>query len=217
MSEFSLLEKIIIWAIPIIFGITVHEVAHGWVASKLGDQTAKMMGRLTLNPIKHIDPVGTILVPLIMLMLTPYAFGWAKPVPVDWRNLRRPKQDMAWVAIAGPGANLGMLILWAILAKIVFLTGDLYPGIAKMLFTMCSAGILINAILMILNLIPVPPLDGSRVLTAFLSPMWAYRFNQLERYGLIILAVLLISGLLGRIMQPLVLAVLKFVELFVAV
>ena len=217
MQEFSLIEKIVIWAIPIIFAITVHEVAHGWVASKLGDQTAKMLGRLTLNPVKHIDPIGTVLVPVMMLVFTPYAFGWAKPVPVDWRNLRQPKRDMAWVAIAGPAANLIMLVLWAIMAKIVFLSGDMYPGIAKVLYTMCSAGVLINAILMILNLIPVPPLDGSRVLTAFLSPMWAYRFNQLERYGLIIIALLLVSGLLGRIMQPLVLIVLQFVDYIIGV
>lgn len=204
MPEFSLVQKIIIYAIPILFAITVHEVAHGWIASKLGDQTARMMGRLTLNPIKHIDPVGTILVPLVMLMFTPFLLGWAKPVPVDWRNLRRPRQDMAWVALAGPAANLLMLIFWALIAKLVIVSGAGNQGYGVPVMAMAMAGIFINIILMVLNLIPIPPLDGSRVLSAVLPPKQALVYNRLEPYGLIIVLVLLVTGVLGKFFLPVV-------------
>ena len=187
----EIILKIIVNAVPILFAITVHEVAHGWIASKLGDQTARMMGRLTLNPIKHIDPVGTILVPAIMLLTTPFLFGWAKPVPGDWRNLRRPRQDMAWVALAGPGANLLMLILWTLAAKLVLIAGmdNTTPGV--LIMAMALVGILINAILMFFNLVPIPPLDGSRVMAALLPPKAAYKYGKLEPFGLIIVLVLL--------------------------
>ncbi|MFQ5660814.1 MAG: site-2 protease family protein [Gammaproteobacteria bacterium] len=217
MHIFSIIQQILIYAIPIVFAITVHEVAHGWVASKLGDQTARMMGRLTLNPVKHIDPVGTLVVPLILLTITNFIFGWAKPVPVDWRNLRNPKRDMAYVAIAGPFANLLMLTLWALLAKLIFISGDMYHNIAPQLFEMCRAGIFINIILMVLNLFPVPPLDGSRVLSALLPPVWAYRFNRVERYGLVILLVLLATGLLGRALGPLVFGLDNYVTSLITV
>src|SRR3989338_9026341 len=200
MPEFPLLQEIIIYAIPILFAITVHEVAHGWVASKLGDQTAKQLGRLTLNPIKHIDPIGTILVPIVLSTFGGFIFGWAKPVPVDWRNLRKPKRDMAWVAIAGPCANLLMVLLWAGLIKLILVTGDGSSGPVMALLEMAKIGVQINAFLMILNLLPLPPLDGSRILTALLPPLWAYRFNQLERVGLIIILVLLVTGLLLKIL-----------------
>jgi len=202
MPEFPLLQEIIIYAIPILFAITVHEVAHGWVASKLGDQTAKQLGRLTLNPIKHIDPIGTILVPIVLSTFGGFIFGWAKPVPVDWRNLRKPKRDMAWVAIAGPCANLLMVLLWAGLIKLILVTGDGSSGPVMALLEMAKIGVQINAFLMILNLLPLPPLDGSRILTALLPPLWAYRFNQLERVGLIIILVLLATGLLLKILLP---------------
>jgi len=202
MPEFPLLQEIIIYAIPILFAITVHEVAHGWVASKLGDQTAKQLGRLTLNPIKHIDPIGTILVPIVLSTFGGFIFGWAKPVPVDWRNLRKPKRDMAWVAIAGPCANLLMVLLWAGLIKLILVTGDGSSGPVMALLEMAKIGVQINAFLMILNLLPLPPLDGSRVLTALLPPLWAYRFNQLERVGLILILVLLATGLLLKILLP---------------
>lgn len=204
MSELSLIQKIVIFAIPIIFAITVHEVAHGWVASKLGDQTAKRMGRLTLNPIKHIDPIGTVILPIILMAVGSIIFGWAKPVPVEWRNLRRPRQDMAWVAIAGPAANLVMMILWALVAKFAIgLEGNLF-GFAQPLFYMAMAGISINIVLMALNLLPLPPLDGSRVVSALLPPRAAMQYNQLERYGLIILLLLLATGILQRILFPIV-------------
>lgn len=213
MSDIPLIQKILIFGIPILFAITVHEVAHGWVASKLGDQTARMLGRLTLNPIKHIDPIGTVLVPAILVSLGGFIFGWAKPVPVDHRNLRKPKQDMAWVAAAGPGANLLMAIIWAMLHKVILLAGGASQGPMLALLYMCAIGIQINAFLMILNLFPIPPLDGSRVMSAFLPPKLAYRYNQLEPVGLIIIIVLLVTGLLGKVLIPLVAGFLRLVEM----
>lgn len=202
MDQFSLIQKIIIYAIPILFAITVHETAHGWVASKLGDQTAKMLGRLTLNPIKHIDPIGTIVVPGILVLLGGFIFGWAKPVPVTWQNLKHPRRDMALVALAGPGSNLLMALIWAGVAKIGAL---LAPGfIASVLFYMGSIGVFFNLVLMVLNLIPIPPLDGSRVVFAFLRGRAAYHYMQLEPYGLFILIGLLAIGALGNFMLPIV-------------
>ena len=183
MYELSLAEKIIVAAVPIIFAITVHEVAHGWVASKLGDPTAKLAGRLTLNPVKHIDPLGTIVVPLVMIVLTPFAFGWAKPVPVDWRNLDSPRRDMALVAAAGPGANIIMLLLWTLLLSVLFTDGTAVSYQENLLIEMAKVGIIINIVLIALNLLPLPPLDGSRIVTAFLSPAAAYKYNLLERWG----------------------------------
>ena len=204
MYEFSLVQKIIIAAIPIIFAITVHEVAHGWVASKLGDPTAKLAGRLTLNPVKHVDLLGTIAVPLIMIALTPFAFGWAKPVPVDWRNLRQPRRDMALVAAAGPGANVIMLALWTLLLSSVAPTGSDISYLSTLLIEMARVGIIINIVLIALNLLPLPPLDGSRIVTSFLSPGAAYKYNLLERWGLPILVVLIFTGVLGKILHPLI-------------
>ena len=204
MYELSLAEKIIVAAVPIIFAITVHEVAHGWVASKLGDPTAKLAGRLTLNPVKHIDPLGTIVVPLVMIVLTPFAFGWAKPVPVDWRNLDSPRRDMALVAAAGPGANIIMLLLWTLLLSVLFTDGTAVSYQENLLIEMAKIGIIINIVLIALNLLPLPPLDGSRIVTAFLSPAAAYKYNLLERWGLPILVVLIFTGVLGKILHPLI-------------
>ncbi len=214
MVEFTLLQKIIIYAVPIIFAITVHEAAHGWVAGKLGDQTARLMGRLTLNPVKHIDPIGTILVPALMLIFTPFVLGWAKPVPVEWRNLRKPRQDMAWVALAGPAANLVMMLLWALLAKLIIVSGAGSYGISVPLMAMAMAGIFINIILMLLNLIPIPPLDGSRVMSSLLPPHTAMQYNRLEPYGIIIILVLLVTGILGKYFLPVIFAMQRFVESF---
>ena len=204
MYELSLAEKRVVAAIPVIFAITVHEVAHGWVASKLGDPTAKLAGRLTLNPVKHIDPLGTIAVPLIMIALTPFAFGWAKPVPVDWRNLRQPRRDMALVAAAGPGANIIMLLLWTFLLSFLFTAGAAVSYQENLLIEMAKVGIIINIVLIALNLLPLPPLDGSRIVTSFLSPAAAYKYNLLERWGLSILVVLIFTGVLGKILHPLI-------------
>ena len=202
------LTKAAIWVLPVLFAITVHEVSHGWVAKLLGDPTAMMLGRLTLNPVKHIDPIGTILLPALMLLLPgSFIFGWAKPVPVTWENLRRPKRDMALVALAGPGANLVMAFLWAIAARFgVAATGTsgFMDWFATPLVYMGQAGIVINVVLMALNLLPLPPLDGGRIVTGLLPGPLAYRFARIEPYGLIILLVLLFSGLLGKILWPVI-------------
>lgn len=202
MQALSLAERIFSAAVPVLFAITVHEVAHGWVAARLGDPTAKLAGRLTLNPVKHIDPLGTVVVPLVMLVLTSFIFGWAKPVPVDWRNLRRPRRDMALVAAAGPGANLLMLVLWTLALASLFGAGGAlsYPSI--LLIEMAKVGIIINTALIVLNLLPLPPLDGSRIVTAFLPPVAARKYNALERWGLLILVALIFTGVLGAILIP---------------
>jgi Zn-dependent protease len=204
MTELNLLEKIIVWAIPVVFAITVHEVAHGWVANYLGDPTAKSQGRLTLNPIKHIDPIGTIVLPLILVYLGGFIFGWAKPVPVTWQNLGSPRRDMALVAAAGPVANLVMLLLWAVLAKII-LSIVPHPGwLLQFVLVMCSIGIIINIVLMVLNLLPLLPLDGGRVVTSLLPPRLAVLYSRLEPLGLIIILVMLVTGVLANIMMPVV-------------
>lgn len=201
MLELTLVQKIAIWVVPVVLGITVHEVAHGWIASRLGDRTAMMLGRLTLNPLKHIDPVGTILIPgLLLLMHAGFIFGYAKPVPITWQNLKQPKRDMALVAVAGPLSNLLMGIGWALLIRAALLLGESGTALAYM----GVAGITINAILMILNLLPLPPLDGGRVMTGLLPGPWAYRFSRIEPYGFFILIGLLVTGVLGLILWPLI-------------
>jgi Zn-dependent protease len=204
MLEVSLVQQISAWLMPVLLAVTVHETAHGWVARLFGDKTAEMQGRLTLNPIKHIDPVGTIIVPGLMLLLPGgFVFGWAKPVPVDWRNLKRPKQDMAWVAAAGPMSNLLMALAWALLARFSMgLPAESWMK-APLLF-MGVAGIFINTILMVLNLLPLPPLDGGRVVTGLLPSPYAYRFARIEPYGFFILLALLMTGVLGVVMWPFV-------------
>jgi Zn-dependent protease len=212
MPELNLISTLFVFVIPVIFAVTVHEVAHGWVASRLGDQTAKSMGRLTLNPVKHIDPVGTILVPAIMYFASGFIFGWAKPVPVNWKNLGHPRRDMAIVAIAGPLANLLMLFFWAMSAKIISLSGNEPNYLTQLLLIMCSIGIMINIVLMILNLFPILPLDGGRVLTAMLPRNLAMSFSRLEPYGLIILVALLFSGILWKILTPVIGATLTLIS-----
>lgn len=202
MQEMNLVQVIAVWALPVLFAITVHEVSHGWVAKLLGDPTAMMLGRLTLNPFKHIDPIGTVIVPLVLLMLGGFIFGWAKPVPVTYENLRNPKRDMALVAAAGPISNLIMAIGWALVMKIGFVMGDSMSWLAWPLIYMGQAGIVINAILMLLNLLPVPPLDGGRVLAGVLPGPWAWQLGRIEPYGLIIMVILLATGLLGKILGP---------------
>ena len=213
MDELSLMQRIAVWSLPVIFAITVHEVAHGWVAKQLGDPTAMMMGRLTLNPIKHIDPIGTIVVPLVLLMLGGFIFGWAKPVPVTWENLRKPKRDMALVAIAGPAANLIMAILWALVIKISLMVSGTMDWLAAPLLAMGQAGILINVILMVLNLLPLPPLDGGRVATGLLPGPLSYKFSRIEPYGFFILLGLLATGLLGKILWPPVEMIIAAIQL----
>lgn len=202
MNELNALQRLSVWALPVIFAITVHEAAHGWVAKRLGDPTAERLGRLTLNPLKHIDPIGTVLVPGLLLFLGGFVFGWAKPVPVTWENLRHPKRDMAVVAAAGPGANLLMALLWALVIKLSTVLPETAVWVAQPLLYMGLAGIIINIVLMVLNLLPLPPLDGGRVLAGFLPGPWAYQLSRLEPYGFFILIALLITGLLSQILGP---------------
>ena len=198
MEELTLIQKIVVWVVPVIFAITVHEVAHGWVAKHYGDNTAWMLGRLTLNPLKHIDPIGTILVPGLMLAFTGFVFGWAKPVPVNIRNLRNPKHDMAIVALAGPVANLLMATGWALFARLGILIGA--AEITVPMVYVGVAGIMINLILALLNLLPIPPLDGSRILSWALPGRWGIYYNQFEQYGFYLLVILLMTDSLGAIL-----------------
>jgi len=202
MEGLTTIQKLAVLFLPVLFAITVHEAAHGWMAKKLGDQTASLLGRVTLNPLRHIDLVGTILVPLGMFALTGFLFGWAKPVPVDGRNLHQPRRDMALVAIAGPGSNLIMAIIWAGIMHLGVILGNEYAFFALPMVYMGYAGILINAFLMVLNLIPILPLDGGRVVASLLPPRLAMQYARLEPWGLIIVVGLLFSGLLGSVVQP---------------
>ena len=202
MSDWSLLQRVAIMALPILFGITVHEVAHGWVASRLGDPTAKMLGRLTLNPLKHIHPVGTVLVPALTMLAGGFLFGWAKPVPVNIARLHRPRRDMVLVARAGPGANLVMGLAWALAARVGLHYHETLGSLAQPLILMGIAGVFFNSILLVLNLIPLPPLDGSRVVSGLLPRRLAMRYARIERWGLAILLLLLVSGGLSAIMWP---------------
>jgi Zn-dependent protease len=202
MSDFPVIYQIIIWAIPVLFAVTLHEVGHGWVAKQLGDTTAADMGRLSLNPLRHIDPVGTVVIPLVTFFMSGFIFGWAKPVPVNWNQLRNTKRDIALVALAGPAANLIMIIFWLMMMKLIIILADQNNMFALVMLFMASAGIAINSLLMILNLFPLPPLDGSRVVFSLLPTQLAYRYSKIEPYGMIILIILLVSGILFKILGP---------------
>jgi Zn-dependent protease len=185
MQQLSLLQILAVAAIPVLFAITLHEVAHGWMARQFGDRTAEMLGRLTINPLKHIDPLGTVIVPALALMTTGFLFGWAKPVPVATRNLRNPRRDMMIVAAAGPGANILMAIFWAFFMKLTSISG--LEGMTALFFmTMGQIGVFINVILAVFNMLPIPPLDGGRVLSGLLPPRASTRLDALEPYGLIL-------------------------------
>ena len=203
----NLIQTLAIYAIPVLLAITLHEAAHGYVARHFGDPTAYLAGRISLNPLRHVEPVGTILVPGAILVASKLIggsamlFGWAKPVPVDFARLRHPKQDMLWVAAAGPGTNLLMAFGWAALLKA---TIAMEPGLlSAFLAGNARAGIEINAVLMLLNLLPIPPLDGGRIAVSLLPHRLAWQFSKLEPYGLAILLVLLFTDILGRILGPL--------------
>lgn len=200
MNDLDLIGKITIYALPVLFAITVHEAAHAFAAKHFGDHTAYLEGRMTLNPLKHIDVVGTIVVPLAAVLLGGFIFGWAKPVPVRFGNLRRPKEDMLWVAAAGPASNFVMAIFWLLLMKLG-LSGVL-AGLAKPMVLMGQAGVLINLSLMVLNLLPLPPLDGGRMVVSLLPHRQAWQFARLEPYGMWILLGLLVTGILTWLMMP---------------
>jgi Zn-dependent protease len=201
MGDLTLLPLLLL---PAVLAVTMHEVAHGWVALQLGDTTAADAGRLSFNPLRHVDPVGTVLVPAALYLLgelvfgTKLFFGWARPVPVRWNRLFPVRPGIAAVAFAGPAANLLMLAGWCILALSLKHLG----GASAALIYMCEAGIIFNAAIMVINLIPIPPLDGSRIVTAMLPAAWAVRYNRLEAYGLVIILALLATGLLQRIVGP---------------
>jgi Zn-dependent protease len=191
-------------AIPVLFAITVHEVAHGWMARRLGDRTAELAGRLTLNPIKHIDPVGTIVVPLALLLFSggQMVFGWAKPVPVAFQNLRNPRRDMILVAAAGPGSNLVMAMGWALLAAGQDSVIGLEGTAATWFQQLCVTGILINVILAVFNMLPIPPLDGGRVLAGLVPPEIADVLHRIEPFGFMIVVLLMVTGVLWALLGP---------------
>ena len=190
-------QTLLIYIIPLVFAITLHEAAHGWVASKLGDHTARMMGRVTLDPTKHIDPIGTIAIPLVLLISSSgFIFGWAKPVPINFNALRSGKSGMIWVALAGPGANLLMAIGW-LFVMIIAINMNI-----PVLIEMGRVGILVNCVLAVFNLLPIPPLDGSRVISALLPNRLSYQYNQLEQYGLYILLGLMFLGGFNYLVRP---------------
>lgn len=203
---FDIIQTITVYALPVLFGITLHEAAHGYVARHFGDPTAWQAGRISLNPIRHIDPVGTVVVPLFLLFSTKLLggagvlFGWAKPVPVDWSKLRNPKRDMLWVALAGPASNMLMAVLWAMAASLFFRMG---VSNEDFWFRMAIAGIQINLILMALNMLPLPPLDGGRIVFSLLPTQMAAQYAKIEPYGLLILIILMFTGVLWVLLQPL--------------
>lgn len=203
--ELNLVQAIAVYALPVIFAITLHEAAHGYVARHFGDMTAFQEGRITLNPLRHIDPIGTVALPLVLLAVSKIVgggiiFGWAKPVPVNFANLRHPKRDMLWVAAAGPLSNLAMALFWALMFKAGTAMPDSAFGLPLAL--MGAAGVFFNIIIMVLNLVPLPPLDGGRIVVSLLPHRMAWRFARIEPYGFPILIVLLFTGVLGYLLWP---------------
>jgi len=198
----NIMQTIAIWAVPVLFAITLHEVAHGWAARHYGDHTAAIMGRLSLNPIRHIDPLGTIVVPAVLIMLVGFGFGWAKPVPVNFSQLRNPKRDMIWVAAAGPAANLVMALAWAMVMKIGLVLPMGSGWIATPLILAGQAGIVINLVLFLLNMLPVPPLDGGRILTGLAPARFTGILTRIEPAGMFIVFGLLAIGGLQAILYP---------------
>jgi len=200
----ELIQTIAIYALPVIFAITLHEAAHGYVARLFGDPTAYQAGRISLNPARHIDPIGTLLVPVAILLAAKLLggpallFGWAKPVPVDFSRLRRPKQDMLWVALAGPGANFFMAILWALFLRL-FIALEIHENFW---LQMGMAGVNVNLVLMALNLLPILPLDGGRIAFSLLPNRWAWQYSRLEPYGLLIVLLLLLTDVLWLLVKP---------------
>jgi Zn-dependent protease len=211
MQTDQLIQTIALAAIPVLFAITLHEAAHGYVARHFGDMTAHQAGRISLNPMRHIDPFGTVILPLLTLWMGGILFGWAKPVPVNFAALRHPKKDMLWVAIAGPASNLVMAMAWALLYKMGLLFPENY--FADPMLGMAMWGIKINVVLMVLNLLPLPPLDGGRVAVSLLPHRQAFQLAKIEPYGMFILIFLAITPVLSLILSPLIGLVYKLLSL----
>ena len=211
MDIANIIQTVAIYALPVLFAITVHEAAHGYAARHFGDNTAWMLGRITLNPVKHIDPVGTILMPLVLYFLTSgaFLFGYAKPVPVNFGHLRNPKRDMIWVALAGPAANLAMAIAWSVLAyALVALQVE-----ERFFIQMAQGGVLVNIVMFVFNLFPLPPLDGGRILVGLLPMKQAILVSRVERFGFFIVMALVVTGVVGSLwMQPLMSATADAIE-----
>ena len=202
MQELHIVQQFIIWIPPVLLAITLHEVAHGRVALFFGDSTAQSQGRLSLNPLRHIDPIGTVLVPSLLYLSGGFLFGWAKPVPVNYNQLGKPKRDMALVSLAGPAANIVMAIIWALLLSLGLALTPTQPWLGEFLLYMGQAGLSINVVLAVLNMLPVPPLDGSKILVSFLPDQLAARLWRIEPLGLIVLVALMATGLLSSILLP---------------
>ena len=203
MDLHNILITILVYAIPVVFAITLHEAAHGYVAKHFGDTTAYMLGRVSLNPVKHIDLLGTIVLPIVTLALSPFMFGWAKPVPVNFNNLRRPKADMLWVAAAGPGSNLAQLVVWAVVAWVLARTVSPTGLAGGFWLAVADAGIKVNIMFALLNLLPILPLDGGRMVASVLPNRMSYAWQNTERFGMVILLVLLFTGVIGWVLNPL--------------
>lgn len=214
MLELSTIQQISIWILPMLFAITIHEASHAWVAARCGDTTAKALGRLSMNPIKHIDLIGTILVPIVILIFTHFnfAFGWAKPVPINPNFFKHRNRDEILVAFAGPLSNLLMALTWTGIAKLAILSHPDLSIIALFFLLSAKAGIVINLVLGFLNLLPIPPLDGGRIVAALLPHRWAIPFQKLERFGFLILLALMLTGVLAIILNPIMNASIQFLQ-----
>lgn len=204
MLELTTIQQIAVWILPVLFAITFHEAAHAWVAYKLGDNTAMMLGRLSFNPINHIDPIGSVVVPIVTLIISNFSFvfGWAKPVPIRSSNFANPRRDLAIATAAGPLANLLMAFLWAGCMKLALLTNPQGSMVAVFVILAAKAGILINLVLAFLNLIPLPPLDGSKIVMAFLSARQSIKYEKIEPFGFFILLALMFTGVLSWLISP---------------
>ncbi|MCA0403976.1 MAG: site-2 protease family protein [Proteobacteria bacterium] len=216
MFELSTIQRIVIWILPVLFALTFHEASHAFVAYRYGDTTAKMLGRLSFNPTKHIDLIGTILIPILTLFLTNFSFffGWAKPVPINTSVLKNPRKDLAFITAAGPASNLLMAFLWAIILKIGLILNPMHSNVALFLSLTGQAGMIINLIFAFLNLIPIPPLDGSRILSCLLPIRQAIAFQKIEPYGIFIIFILLFTGVISWILSPLITISLMFLRSF---